>query len=92
MWILLLFANGLCSFTVDPEMREEFEKQRAGGATGKARGEKNAGSASGNNNNQNAAPQGFDLAGWMAGTSPGILDQAKATAREGVAASNRRRG
>ena len=75
---------------VDPEMREEFEKQRAGGMMGKAAGGTGSG---GNNNNQgNAASQGFDLAGWMAGTSPGFLDQARSTAQENIAAQNRRRG
>lgn len=45
-------------------MREEFEKQRASG------GVLGVGSKGG-------AKPDFDLAGWMAGTSPGPMESAK---------------
>lgn len=79
-------------YAVDPEMREEFDKQRSAGIMGKPTGSGGNGGGNNNNNQGNAASQGFDLAGWMAGTSPGFLDQARATAQENVAAPNRRRG
>ncbi|WEW56338.1 hypothetical protein PRK78_001781 [Emydomyces testavorans] len=53
---------------MDPEMREEFEKQRSTGVL--------PGSGS-----RQAATPNFDLAGWMAGTSPGPMEAARAAAR-----------
>ncbi|EEP79234.1 conserved hypothetical protein [Uncinocarpus reesii 1704] len=58
---------------VDPETREEFEKQRAKGVL--------PGSGS-----KKAAGPSFDLAGWMAGTSPSPIEvarEASTSAREG---------
>ncbi|EFW22864.1 hypothetical protein D8B26_006434 [Coccidioides posadasii str. Silveira] len=58
---------------MDPETREEWERQRAAGVL--------PGSGS-----RKAPASNFDLAGWMAGTSPGPIEAAKAasaSAREG---------
>lgn len=65
---------------MDPETREEFEKQRATKRSSPA----------------NAA-QGFDLAGWMAGTNPNLIDTGKPAGssgreQESAATSMRRRG
>ncbi|KAK2749218.1 hypothetical protein FQN57_006834 [Myotisia sp. PD_48] len=54
---------------VDPEMREEFEKQRSGGS---ARGAGKAGA-------DIAKAPGFDLAGWMAGTTSSPLDTGRSS-------------
>lgn len=65
---------------MDPETREEFEKQRAA------------------KRNKPANPaQGFDLAGWMAGTNPNLIDTGNPAAssgreQESAAAAMRRRG
>lgn len=78
IWFLLL---------VDPEMREEFEKQsRASPISGGARSAMAGGGGPGN----------FDLAGWMAGTAPGPMGNAE-TAAQGQAqgqgaATGRERG
>ena len=57
---------------VDPEMREEFEKQsRASPISGGAR-----------NAIAGGGPGNFDLAGWMAGTAPGPIGNAE-TAGQG---------
>ncbi|KAK2766186.1 hypothetical protein FQN54_007702 [Arachnomyces sp. PD_36] len=84
---------------MDPEMRAEFEKQSAKSPIAGAANKVAAGSAGG------GAPS-FDLAGWMAGTSPGPMSSlesaaepapAKAakggtTGRDTGGASSRRRG
>ncbi|PGH23126.1 hypothetical protein AJ80_02755 [Polytolypa hystricis UAMH7299] len=83
---------------MDPEMREEFDKQsRTSPLAGATR---SLGGAAGGAGGSAAAP-GFDLAGWMAGTSPGPLEAARATVssstsastsgRESGGATNRRR-
>lgn len=61
-------ANGAA---VDPEMREEFEKQsRSGPISGSARNAIQGG--------------GFDLAGWMAGTAqPGPGEDSQAGSGQG---------
>lgn len=69
---------------VDPEMRAEFEQQsRASPLTGATTNAMTGG--------------GFDLAGWMAGTSPSPMASAGeardgATGRETTAGSARKRG
>ena len=56
--------------SVDPEMRAEFEKQsRSAPITGATRNALAGGPG---------GPGGFDLAGWMAGTSPGPMAAAGA--------------
>lgn len=70
--------------TVDPEMREEFEKQSRGGPL----------SAAGRSAVQGGGPANFDLAGWMAGTtsSASAADGSSATTsgRESGGAGRRR--
>jgi hypothetical protein len=67
-------------FTVDPEMRAEFEQQsRASPITGATTNAMTGG--------------GFDLAGWMAGTAPNPMTSAEgATGRETTTGSARKRG
>lgn len=72
---------------VDPETRAEFEKQsRNSPLSGASRN--SAGGAGG--------PANFDLAGWMAGTSPGPMAAAESdaarisTGRENVNSARRR--
>ncbi|KAI1965856.1 medium-chain fatty acid-CoA ligase faa2 [Ophidiomyces ophidiicola] len=78
MILLAIFALGVTvgmpylMDNMDPELREEFEKQRAAGVL--------PGSGS-----KSAPKPSFDLAGWMAGTSPGPMEAARvatSTARE----------
>lgn len=58
---------------MDPEIKEEFARQRSGG-----------GGAAGGAGAPAALPgAGFDLAGWMAGTSPGPLEAANKAASSG---------
>ena len=60
------------TFLVDPEMREEFEKQsRSSPISGGARSAMGGGGGPGN----------FDLAGWMAGTAPGPMGNTEAAAQ-----------
>ncbi|KAJ5100217.1 hypothetical protein N7456_006269 [Penicillium angulare] len=80
--MLLLAVAALGLTFVDPEMRAEFEEQSRSSALTGATGNAMAG---GN----------FDLAGWMAGTSPGPMANAEpaaggATGRDSGAATRRR--
>lgn len=83
-----MFSQTHADDVVDPEMREEFEKQsRSAPMSGATR---NAMSGGG-------GPGGFDLASWMAGASPrsapGADDPAAggaATGRESGGATRRR--
>ncbi|KAJ5698271.1 hypothetical protein N7462_000276 [Penicillium macrosclerotiorum] len=77
----LLITQRLTPFSVDPEMRAEFEQQSR------------ASPLSGATTNAMAGG-GFDLAGWMAGTSPNVAktDQAPGGATGREAGSARRRG
>lgn len=77
----------LIFFLVDPELRAEFDKHsRSSPISGATR---SAMQGSG-------GPGGFDLAGWMAGASPGPVASAEAasegaaTGREGGGATRRR--
>ncbi|KAK2836888.1 hypothetical protein FQN49_006621 [Arthroderma sp. PD_2] len=86
MLLLAVFALGVTVGmpylidSMDPETREEFEKQRSAKRTGAA-----------------APAPGFDLAGWMAGTNPNLMDTGNPAAASGreqgpAAAPIRRRG
>ncbi|OKL57215.1 hypothetical protein UA08_07686 [Talaromyces atroroseus] len=71
---------------MDPEMREEFEKQSRSSPLSSARQAAVAGGAPGGG----GAP-GFDLAGWMAGTAPSPLGPGS-TGAAAAAASGRESG
>lgn len=79
-----LYLTTAFPFTVDPEMRAEFEQQsRASPLTGATTNAMTGG--------------GFDLAGWMAGTAPNPMASAEgpregATGRETTTGSARKRG
>lgn len=75
---------------VDPEMREEFEKQsRAGPLSSATRA-----AAAGANPAAGAGAPGFDIAGWMAGATSSPMNAAggagSATGRDSGAAARRR--
>ena len=72
---------------MDPEVREEFDRQR--NARGTGRGGQGGGAAAA----ASAPGQSFDLAGWIAGTSPSPMDaasRAATSARENAQGARRR--
>ncbi|KAL1848042.1 hypothetical protein Plec18167_008737 [Paecilomyces lecythidis] len=82
--MVVMFAMPKLMENMDPEMREEFEKQSRGGPL----------SAAGRSAVQGGGPANFDLAGWMAGTtsSASAADGSSATTsgRESGGAGRRR--
>ncbi|GAD99451.1 hypothetical protein NFIA_037810 [Paecilomyces variotii No. 5] len=82
--MVVMFAMPKLMENMDPEMREEFEKQSRGGPLTAA----SRGAVSGGN------PANFDLAGWMAGTTSSASaadgSSAATSGRESGGASRRR--